>query len=200
MAWFAGPVDLIWTPDLSSTLTIVMFLPLACFSERARCVHIELGGHGTPQALCIFFFISFPFDDTSSHRQKWISRFFISGRLSNSTSARRSQVQEGFWEDTPAELEGRSGNFSEVEDWERLMEHDTPLMISAGGGEIASWLSIVGTGTPTICEGRADAQKSGCAMGQAFAGASVSLTEQITRSVASVLMARKTTVYTEESE
>lgn len=73
-------------------------------------------------------------------------------------------------------------------------------MISAGGGENASWLSIVGTGTPTICEGRADAQESGCAMGQAFAGASVSLTEQITRSVASVLMARETTVYTEESE
>jgi hypothetical protein len=80
------------------------------------------------------------------------------------------------------------------------MEHDTPLMISAGGGENASWLSIVGTGTPTICEGRADAQKSGCAMGQAFAGALVSLTEQIIRSVASVLMARETTVYTEESE
>ncbi|KAK3308738.1 uncharacterized protein B0T15DRAFT_525137 [Chaetomium strumarium] len=64
--------------DLGSTLTIVMFLPLACFSERARCVHIEMGVMARRRLFAFFFFFFFATSflvTTSSHRQKWISRF-----------------------------------------------------------------------------------------------------------------------------
>ena len=81
------------------------------------------------------------------------------------------------------------------------MEHDTPLMISAGRGDNASWLPSLALEHHRRPAEDGQTRRYGCAMGQAFAGLRFLLTEKITRAVASPLAPwLETTVYTEESE
>ncbi|KAL2157567.1 hypothetical protein VTH06DRAFT_5945 [Thermothelomyces fergusii] len=76
------------------------FLLLACFREGSMRSHRN--GRSWHAAGSFLFFFSFLFYfplftcfscfHGTSHRQKWISRLIISGRLDGSTSARRSQA------------------------------------------------------------------------------------------------------------
>ena len=138
------------------------------------------GGSWHAAAFLIFFSISFPLTTHLIDKSGFLGSSSLVGSAIRRPWPGGLRSREDFRRHFPGELERWTGNISAVEDWERLTEHDTPLMISAGRGENASWLSSLALEHHRRPAKDGQARRNGLRNGSGFCRASVSLTEEIT--------------------